>query len=157
MFEYRITKYDPAIRTGGGRYTEWTCFSDVGRVFDGSPLTRAAYEAVEAAYIAVAASFLREAGVASLAVRGLEYSGDAPRLHHEGDVLALDQAAALMAQVLRGVCWCRLESPRGFVHFGWDFYMYVGVAPACPDSARRAAQAGLFVEEMRSPHHPAQA
>jgi hypothetical protein len=156
LFEYRITKYDPATRLEGGRYTEWTSFSDVGRVFEGGPLTRAAYEAVEAAYISVALSFLREAGADTVAVRGFECRGDALP-YQEGDVLALDRAAALMAEVLREACWCRLESPRGFVHFGWDFYMYVGIAQACPGSARRAAQAGLFVEEMRSPHHPAQA
>lgn len=61
MFEYRITKCDPAIRSEGGKYTEWTSFSEVGATFDGKVLTQSAYEEVEAAYIAVATAFLREA------------------------------------------------------------------------------------------------
>ena len=61
---------------------------------------------------------------------------------------------ARMAQVLREELWCRLEGDRGFVHFGFDYYMYVGVASACPEAQRLAAQLGLFVEEMRSPYHP---
>lgn len=156
MLEYRITKYDPAGRLGGKRHTQWTAFSDIGRRFDGALLTRAAYEAAEAAYIAVALSFLREAGVTSLSVRGLECGEGAPCAYAEGDVLAAGETPPLMAAILREACWCRLEAPRGFVHFGWDFYMYVGVASACPDAARQAVQAGLFVEEMPSPHHPAQ-
>lgn len=42
----------------------------------------------------------------------------------------------------------------GFVHFGYDYYMYVGVETPCPQAQRLAAQLGLFVEEMRSPYHP---
>jgi hypothetical protein len=156
VLEYRITKYDPAARLEGRPRTEWTAFSDIGRTFGAGPLTQAAYEAVEAAYVAAAVSFMREAGVSCLAVRGLEGGAQAPLPCREGETLALDQAARLMAGVLRELCWCRLESPLGFVHFGWDYYMYVGVASPCPDAARRAAEAGLFVEEMRSPHHPRQ-
>lgn len=61
MFEYRIANCDPAIRSEGGKYTEWTSFSDVGATFDGKVLTQSAFEEVEAAYIAVATAFLREA------------------------------------------------------------------------------------------------
>jgi len=73
MFEYRIAKYDPAIRSEGGKYTEWTSFSDVGATFDGKVLTPSAYEEVEAAYIAVATAFLREADAGSVSIRGLEH------------------------------------------------------------------------------------
>jgi len=156
VFEYRITKYDPTERREGWPRAQWTAFSDIGSSFDGVLLTGAAYEAVEACYIEAALSFLREAGAACLTVRGFECGAGVPCRYGEGDVLALEQAAQLMAMVLREECWCRLEDSRGFVHFGWDYYMYVGVASACPGSARRAARAGLFVEAMRSPHHPQQ-
>ena len=154
MFEYRVTKYNPAVRSEGGRYTEWTSISDIGATFDGQVLTQSAYEEVEAAYIGVATAFLREAEAGSVSIRGLEDRKDKGASYAEGDALAPMDARAIMAQVLREELWCRLEGDRGFVHFGFDYYMYVGVASACPEAQRLAAQLGLFVEEMRSPYHP---
>jgi hypothetical protein len=154
MLEYRVTKYDPAIRRNGGKYTEWTSVSDIGTAFDGTVLTQTAYEEVEAAYIAVATAFLREAGVSSVSIRGLEHRKDEEPPYSEGDSIAPTDAGAIMAKVLREDFWCRLEGEGAFVHFGWDYYMYVGVASACPEARRLAAKVGLFVEEMRSPYHP---
>lgn len=51
---------------------------------------------------------------------------------------------------LREVVWCRLESPSGFfVHFGYDYYMYVGTPEAIepPTVSPR-----VFVEEFPSPY-----
>lgn len=119
MLEYRVTKYDPAIRSDGGRYTEWTSVSDVGAAFDGTVLTQTAYEEVEAAYIAVATAFLRETDVASVSIRGLEHRKDGEPPYSEGDSLTLIDAGAIMAKVLREDLWCRLEGDGAFVHFGW--------------------------------------
>lgn len=154
MFEYRVTKYNPAIRSEGRQYSEWTSISHVGAAFDGQVLTQSAYEEVEAAYIAVAAAFLREAEAGSISIRGLENRKDHGASCAEGDAFAPMDARAIMARVLREELWCRLEGDRGFVHFGYDYYMYVGVETPCPEAQRLAAQLGLFVEEMRSPYHP---
>ncbi|MGJ7535971.1 MULTISPECIES: hypothetical protein [unclassified Variovorax] len=154
MFEYRVTKYDPAVRLNGGTYNEWTSFGDVGATFDGTVLTRATYEKVEAAYISVATAFLREANVGSLVVRGLEYRKKGKPPYAEGGCFTVMDVEAIMAKVLREELWCRLEGDRGFIHFGWDYYMYIGVAPACPEAQELATKVGLFVEEMRSPYHP---
>jgi len=153
MFEYRVTKYDPAVRLSGGTYNEWTSFSDVGATFDGTVLTRATYEKVETAYISVAMAFLREANVGSLAVRGLEYRKKGKRPYPEGACLTVMDVGTIMTEVLREEFWCRLEGDRGFIHFGWDYYMYIGVASACPEAQELAMKVGLFVEEMRSPYH----
>ena len=156
MFEYRITKYNPVIRREGGKYTEWTSFGDVGATFDGIVLTQTAYEKVESAYIAVATAFLQEAGVPPLFIRALEYrkNGGSSSSYMEGDCLSLADIEAIMTKVLREELWCRLEADRGFIHFGWDYYMYVGVASVCPKAEDLARKVGLFVEEMVSPHHP---
>jgi hypothetical protein len=58
-----------------------------------------------------------------------------------------------MTRVLREDLWCRLDGEGAFVHFGWDYDMYVGVASACPEAQRLATKVGLFVEEMRSRYH----
>jgi hypothetical protein len=154
MFEYRVTKYNPAIRRNGGRYTEWTSFGEVGATFDGTVLTQTAYETVESAYIAVATAFLREAEVYSVSIRGLEYrkGGECPYM--EGDALSLTDVETIMTKVLREELWCRLEGDSAFIHFGWDYYMYVGVASVCPKAELLARKVGLFVEEVLSPHHP---
>lgn len=154
MFEYRVTKYNPAIRSEGRQYCEWTSISDVGTTFDGQVLTQPAYEEVEAAYLAVATAFLREAEAGSLSIRGLEDRKNNGASYAEGDAFAPMDARAIMAQVLREELWCRLEGDRAFVHFGYDYYMYVGVETPCPMAQRLAVQLGLFVEEMRSPYHP---
>lgn len=65
MFEYRITKYDPALRSASGAYArkEWTSRSDIGCSFEGVVLTLAAYQRVEDAYVDVALAFLMESGI----------------------------------------------------------------------------------------------
>jgi hypothetical protein len=48
MFEYRVTKYDPAHRAASGAYRdEWTSFSDIGRSFGGVILTVEQYQRIE--------------------------------------------------------------------------------------------------------------
>ena len=58
----------------------------------------------------------------------------------------------VIRSVLREEFWCRLEGPAGYLHFGWDFYMYVGVPYPCPKSQELARGLGLFVEEYPSPY-----
>ena len=74
MHEYRVTKYNPAFRDHSGAYTkvEWTMFRQIGQTFSGVLLTSDEYERVEEAYIQAALSFLRESGLLSMRVAGLE-------------------------------------------------------------------------------------
>jgi nucleoside-triphosphatase len=53
VFEYRVTKYDPAFRDRAGRYLreEWTSVGDIGRSFGGVVLTREEYRRVEVAHV----------------------------------------------------------------------------------------------------------
>jgi len=154
MHQFRITKYDPAVRNKSGHYTreEWTAFSDVGRTVGGVVLTLAEYERVEAAYIDAALGFLREAGICTLSIRGLENSFDSPSAPTEGAELELSALAEAMRGVLREEFWCRFEGRSAFVHFGWDYYMYVGVASLCESAQRAASEQGLFVEPFASPY-----
>ena len=65
MFEFRVTKYDPAHRNRRGYFLleEWICASQIGQVFGGTVLTEAECSAVEDAYATAAVEFLREAEV----------------------------------------------------------------------------------------------
>jgi len=134
MVEYRVTKYDPALRDDRGAYIrdEWTSFADIGRTFNGAVLTEAEYRSVEQAYVDSAVAFAREGGLSLLTVRGLEHHKQLPREFREGSALSLDEVGNMIRQILRDDFWCRFESPHGFLHFGWDFYMYIGVPQRCP-------------------------
>lgn len=155
MFEFRVTKYDPAHRDHQGAYMldEWTSFSDIGRMFSGVALTEAEYQRVEEAYATAAIAFMREAGLTSLVVAGLENHAAIPLPFAEGSGLALAEVGKILRQVLREEFWCRLEGARAFVHIGSDYYMYVGVPVACPEAVALASRFGLFVEQFRSPYH----
>jgi hypothetical protein len=153
--EYRITKYDPALRESSGAFIgdEWTSMGDIGRSFGGVVLTHAEYLRVENAYITALVAFLSEAGVQALTVAGLENCGGAPRAFDDGSLVPLEEAAEVIRRVLREEFWCRLEAPEAFVHLGYDYNMYVGVPQTCPEAEQLAKQLGLFVEPFRSPYH----
>jgi hypothetical protein len=154
VFEFRVTKYDPARRDSNGSHIadEWTSFGDIGKSFSGVLLTEAEYHRVEDAYVVAATSFMREAGVPFLLVTGLENSAGAPLSFGEATALSSAEFGAVIRRVLREDFWCRLEADGGFVHIGWDYYMYVGVQRACPSATVAAHRLGLFVETFYSPY-----
>jgi hypothetical protein len=154
VFEYRITKYDPANRDSCGVYRreEWTSIKDIGRELDGQVLTEAEYRRVEEAYATIAVAFLREAGLSTLAVAGLENSAGRSLGFSNGTSLGLSEIADVVRRMLREEFWCRLEGDETFVHIGWDYYMYVGVPKLCDGATALANQLGLFVESFPSPY-----
>jgi hypothetical protein len=150
--EYRVTKYNPAFRDESGTYTrgEWTCFKNVGQTYAGVLLTVEEYERVEESYVQAALSFLRESGLYSMRVAGLENRMQ-PLDFQNDSVLPFDRLGEIIRRILREEFWCRLEESEGFIHFGWDYYMYIGVPHPCPTALARAAELGLYVEEFASP------
>ena len=59
MIEYRVTKYNPALRDARGAYIadEWTSVADIGCEFNGVVLTDSEYRRVEQTYIDSALAF----------------------------------------------------------------------------------------------------
>jgi hypothetical protein len=152
LIEKRITKYDPAHRDAAGRFLseEWTSFSDVG-----NNVTLEEYQKFESGYIATALELLRESGISGLRIAGLENPAEDPIPFHEGMWLTLDALEEAFRLVLRERFWCRFEDDSGvFVHFGRDYYMYVGVTRTSPHVIANAERRGLFVEDFRSPYRP---
>jgi hypothetical protein len=156
MKQYRITKYDPQYRNDRGVFTkpDWTSISDIGKTIDGHSVTESEYMRVEDAYIESALHFLSEGGILSLTVRGLENHCKHPTTVSEGLTLTLHELQTPFREVLREKYWCRFEqNGKGFAHFGYDYYMYIGVSVLCSRSIQFATERGLFVEEFTSPHH----
>ena len=154
LHQYRVTKYDPAFRDAHGAYTkdEWTAFSDIGRLFRGLILSREEYLRVESAYIAAAMNFLAEDGASALRALSVEHHRAFAQAPAEGSLISLGDLPTVCRSVLREDFWCKLEHGGRFVHFGYDFYMYVGVQNTCDDSIAAASAIGLFVEPVNSPY-----
>lgn len=154
MIEYRVTKYNPALRDVRGAYTvnEWIRVQDIGREFNGVVLSDSEYCRVEQTYIDSALAFLKEGGLASLRVEGLENPKRLLLNVEEGSVVPIEQVSDLIRQILREEFWCRLEAGGGFLHFGWDYYMYIGVPNRCVVAEQLAETLGLYPEEFASPY-----
>jgi len=123
---------------------EWTCFSDVG-----DSVTLEEYQKVEQAYIDSATEFAQTWSDSSVTITGLE---DHDRNTHlkEGQTLEIKELAPVLRSILRNEFWCRLEAKDGFIHFSWDYYMYVGVSDADENLIKKANQRELFVEPCTS-------
>jgi hypothetical protein len=154
VHEYRVTKYNPAHRDHFGAYTkvEWTMFGQIGQTFSGVVLTSDEYQRVEEAYVQSALSFLRESGLLAMRVAGLENPRNVPLDFQNDSVLPLDRLGRVVRQILREEFWCRLEGGDGFLHFGWDYYMSIGVPRLYPAARAAATELGLYVEEFASPY-----
>ncbi|HEX6099739.1 MAG TPA: hypothetical protein VF432_25720 [Thermoanaerobaculia bacterium] len=150
LIEKRVTKYDPARRNAAGQYLseEWTSFGDVG-----TSVTLEEYQQFETGYITAALELLRGSGLSGLRVAGLENPANHAIPFDEGTWLTLDALEEAFRLVLREQIWCRFEDDSGaFVHFGWDYSMYVGVTRTTPRAIAAAERLGLFVEDFPSPY-----
>lgn len=152
MPEFRITKYDPALRDSSGAYlgSEWTSMSDIGK-----STTLDEYIRVEAAYLDVVLAFLQEANIDSLTIRWHRHEIGAPTDYGNGERLLMPELRHAMQRILREEMWAEFGHESGaFVHFGHDYYMYLGVPTNCPRAQALAIAKGLFVEPFISPCHP---
>ena len=166
MHQWRVTKYDPRRRGPDGAFVgdDWTAASDIGGSFAGRVLTVAEYLAIEDKYVRAALHFAAEAGVDALAIVGLEEHGAQAAdptggaclvdglVLRDGDRVGGEALAQTCRLNLRALLWCKLEDARMFIHFGYDFYMYIGSIVPCPASIADARELGLFVEPMASPY-----
>jgi hypothetical protein len=153
MNQYRITKYNPMFRDSTGAYKkpDWTSMSDIGRSFDGVTLRKEEYLATESAYIESAMSFISEDQISALRAVGVENHGKA-LAPEEGQFIPVADLPEIIRSILREDFWCRLEIDDRFIHFGWDYYIYVGVKDRCEASIQSAHAKGLFVEPFKSPY-----
>ncbi len=175
MHEFRVTKYDPAKRSRDGTYLdqqEWTCANEMGKSFDGQALTPD-YLNTEARYLRAVSRFFEASGLSHLRVTCLEARSktisaledikrDQPYLCEPGFTLAdyrEDQAVGaaeipLLGKLnLRGILECKLEfDGKFFVHFGFDYYMYIGCQPDCMSAVSETGADNLYVEMFTSPH-----
>lgn len=147
---YRICKYDPQYRTPDGTYErdEWTDYSDIGKTFNGVVLTEEAYLSTERQHIACIADLLCCSGIDAVEISRCENCGS----WRNGQRISVNALAPLLQDCLRGNCWCVLTAPDAYVHFGYDYYVYVG-CPLAPDTVDSICREyGLFTNLQPSPY-----
>lgn len=147
MNHFRITKYNPIYRVDG-KYIidEWTDYSDIGK-----RVTVEEYLRIEKKYV----DFI-EYIVSDLIIDGFyiecyeKYDKscswrDKQYIHHQ-------EISSIISDVLRNKCWCKLSNRKMYVHFGWDYYMYVGVFMSYNHISEICKKYDLFCENVKSPY-----
>ncbi|MGB8468123.1 MAG: hypothetical protein WCE21_03885 [Candidatus Babeliales bacterium] len=165
MFCWRITKYNPQYRNIHDVYLkdEWTSYSDIGKIFDKKKFCVNEYLTIEEAYITAILLFMDCVHTDDLRITDLEknntnfkkiFSEISPHqvpIKNE-QIINKEQLLIIIRLILREAMWCRLESAHMYVHFGYDYYMYIGASLACDSTLQQIKQLGLFVEEYQSPY-----
>ena len=151
MREYRITKYYPQNREEGIYIVhEWTSIGDIGKVFDNGVLTYSQYKKVEEAYINCCITLIQEIGVLELAVCCPEYYSlelrFPPTVSKENDI------RGIIMSCLQEKCWVKLEAQNFFIHFGYDYCMYIGTDLSFSVVEKIAQENKLFCEMIPSPY-----
>lgn len=168
MKHYRVTKYNPINRDQNGRYIkdEWISVGEIGRIYDGVVLTNNEYLRVEQLYVNAIIEIMNCNDISRLKIGYLERYGKAnqilkpnknmKRLYRRVrndcyiDIYDIPDYAKMN---LRAILWCRLENTeKMYVHFGYDYYMYIGSGIECENSIEKIRSSGLFVEAYTSPY-----
>lgn len=169
-YSWRITKYNPANRINGV-YTkqEWISIGDIGNLYSNAEFLIEHYLQTESLYIMAIISIMKEININSLQVTNLDkhdfgflddrfhfiYSVEMKELYSNiknGDYISGNELELLCKLILREKLWCKLQSSSMFVHFGFDYYMYIGSGLECSDSLELISNSGLFIEPFRSPY-----
>ena len=151
--EFRISKYDISKRMNGFfQDIDWTSFSDIGKVYHDKELTLETYLQVENAYLWFIESICSTLGITQMEINSLED----PRnrcIHKDGSfLLSVDEILNVSRDCLREYYWCRIEHPRLFLHFGYDYYLYVGSKLNFVQIKNIASEYGLYTEIKSSPY-----
>jgi hypothetical protein len=169
-YQWRVTKYNPDFRDENGYYTlieDWTCPSEIGKIINGKELTLDEYLQVEAAYVNTVIKFIEESGINSLRILKMSqwnisevdktsplYEADFEQLVLQEDLMVNKNEIRLICKmVLRNLLDCQFYlKGKFFVHFGWDYYMYIGSYVNSSSAIEFATNNGLFVEQIQSPY-----
>lgn len=169
MFGYRITKYNPQNRNKLGHYQkeDWIGIGDIGKAFGKKKLTLQRYLEVEEAYAQAIIQLMDYLKLESLTLKNFtklklthpellnQKMLDAYNNSFNDEQIDKAKVSLLTKLLLREEIAGTFESKDMFVHFGYDYYMYVGSSKELPQDLRNKIEnLGLFVEDFESPYLP---
>lgn len=166
MYCWRITKYDPQYRDDEGRYIkdDWTSFSDIGKFYEGKEFTLKEYMLMENKYIDAVISIMKYLQITTLEITNIEKYVDPDESNFEEmsnllktikdrDLIDIESIPDVCRLILREQMWAKLKYKSAmFVHFGYDYYMYIGSSVDCRNHLNNAKQPSLFIEPFESPY-----
>ena len=130
---------------------EWTSFSDIGKVFGGTKLSQDVYLKTEQAYIDCCIALIEEAQISNFSIEQAEYYAE--NVHFPSSISNAKDIRQVITACLREQCWLKLIAKDFFIHFGYDYYMYIGSALHSEKVVEIAAQHGLYCERTPSPYN----
>ena len=69
------------------------------------------------------------------------------------DFVNHEEISEYVRLILRNIIWCKLKAlPKMELHFGHDYYMYIGSSKPCENSRFMIENNGLFIESFKSPY-----
>ncbi len=154
----RVTKYNPKNRNTKGVYSfdEWTSYSDIGKCFNGITLTITQYKSYEKSYIETVLRFMECNKIDELQISCLEIYEEIKEFDKkliDGMILSIKEIKIVIKYILREKIWCKLVfDDKFYVHFGYDFNMYIGSSVICEDILKKLEKSKLFIEEFESPY-----
>ena len=144
---------------------EWTSYSDIGKSFLDKELTMDRYITVENSYIEVVMSAMKEMGITSFTIIELEKGKYDEKIYELNDVyrglynklkercnIFIDEIEMVLRLILRETIWGKLVHNNAFIHFGYDYYMYMGSQEKLVQTRELAKTYELFLEEKKSPY-----
>lgn len=172
-FTWRVTKYNPKYRDNRGKYLrkEWTSISDIGNIIGDGDIcvTIQDYISTEDKYVRAILDIMNCLDIQKLNIFGLEKwedmidISDFPALYNDkmiklyseisdGVCLEKEQISDLCRMILREKIWCKLKyDSKMYVHFGHDYYMFIGSEKRCQNIISNIEKFGLYVEDFISP------
>ena len=151
MTEYRITKYNPTNRINGVYMAdEWTSFSDIGKTFGDTILSQDEYLKTEKAYIDCCIELIEKAKISNLSIEQAEYYTE--NIRFPSSISSTQEIRQVIAACLREQCWLKLVAKDFFIHFGYDYYMYIGSSLPTDSVIETATHYGLYCEQYSSPY-----
>lgn len=151
MIKVRISKYDSKYRVNGVfTKEEWTDYSDVGGVFNGHVFTLKEYLKIEQKYLSVINDIINLCKIPNFIIDSLEKYDETTKWENN-KVISKEEINKIIIDCLRNKCWCRLTLNEYYIHFGYDFYVYLSVPLKIDDIKRICEMYNLYVETMDSP------
>jgi len=155
MVKLRITKYNPIYRDENGffKHNEWTSFHDIGKSFDGKLFTLVEYNKIENHYLNVIQILFKKAGIFEMTLKDFE-SCNSNDFKLDRDLkYTLSEIREFSRSILREELWALFQNSNDcYLHFGYDYYMYMGLPNLDIKEIYNTGIEELFIEEVVSPY-----
>lgn len=150
---YRISKFKPIDQTTSINYVnDWTSISDVGNVYSGKIFTINQYKQIEKNYIDFYIEILETLSIETLKIECLEDPYNLKRWKNNQQINYYEMKL-FFQDCLREKCWGKLKYKKTFfIHFGYDYYTYLGTKLDFYIVDSIANKYNLYCEKIISPY-----